>query len=299
MMPRSAALAVLGFLAVQEARTAEPVKLRPIVSVLADSKGDGLSRPEGVACDGKSLVVADTGNGRLVRYDTAGDDVSPKDEIVLPEVTYPIRVELDGAGGFYVLDGKTRRIARVGSDGGLSGFVAPEAGPPPAPVVPRSVRVGPGGELHVLDIASARVLVVDRSGKTVRQVGYPEGTGFVSDVAVDAAGRIFLVDSVGSRLLVADKGATTAGPLTGILREDLDFAVAITVDPMGRLFVADQNGGGIVIFGQDGAFLGRQAGVGWGDGELRYPASLCADGKGRLWVADRENDRVQGFVVTP
>jgi hypothetical protein len=36
---------------------------------------------------------------------------------------------------------------------------------------------------------------------------------------------------------------------------------------------------------------------GWKDGFLRYPAQLCVNDKGEVYVADRENSRVQIFTV--
>lgn len=297
---RARAIATLaGALAPLLAVPGEPVKLRPIAAVLSGAGGTPLSRPEGVACAPGSLVVADTGNGRVVRYDVGEDGAVPKEEFRIVEVPDPIRIELDAGGGLLVLDGRSRRIARVGPGGGFLGLVAAEVGSPPAAVAARSLRRGADGSLYVLDAASARVHVLDARGSPLRSVAFPRETGFVSDLAVDAAGRIYLVDSAGSRLLVADASDSTARPLTGSLRAELDFAVAIAVDRAGRLFVADQNGGGIVIFGADGAFLGRQGQMGWAVGEMRYPAALCADGEGKLFVADRENDRVQIFAVFP
>ncbi len=294
-----AVAALSGALVPLPAAAAEPVKLRPIAAVLAGADGAPLSRPEGVACAPGALVVADTGSGRVVRYDVGEEAATPREEFRIVEAPYPIRVELDAGGGLLVLDGRSRRIARVGPDGGFLGSVAAEAGSPPAAVAARSVRRGADGSLYVLDAASALVRVFDARASQLRSVAFPAGTGFVSDLAVDPAGRIYLVDSTGSRLLVADASDPVARPLTGDLRGELDFAVAIAADRAGRLFVADQNGGGIVIFGADGAYLGRQGQMGWALGELRYPSAVCADGEGRLYVADRENDRVQVFAVSP
>jgi hypothetical protein len=53
-----------------------------------------------------------------------------------------------------------------------------------------------------------------------------------------------------------------------------------------------------VILGADGSFRGRQAGTGWKEGSLRYPSGLCAGPAGTIFVADRENGRVQMFAVS-
>jgi hypothetical protein len=63
------------------------------------------------------------------------------------------------------------------------------------------------------------------------------------------------------------------------------------------VFVVDTHGGGIVMFGSDGSFHGRQAGFGWLDGQLRWPAALCIGDHGALAVADRENNRIATFLI--
>jgi len=131
----------------------------------------------------------------------------------------------------------------------------------------------------------------------VRQIAFPQPHGFVSDLAVGAKDTVFLLDSVEKRLYVAARDATAAIPLTGSMREDMDFPAAIAADDRGRLLVADQNGGGIVILGQDGSFRGRQSAFGWKEGFLRYPGELCLDANGTLFVADRENNRIQVFLT--
>jgi len=59
----------------------------------------------------------------------------------------------------------------------------------------------------------------------------------------------------------------------------------------------DENGGGVVIVGQDGAFLGRQLAMGWTEGLLYYPSQMCLTEKGAVFIADRGNSRVQFFSI--
>jgi hypothetical protein len=46
---------------------------------------------------------------------------------------------------------------------------------------------------------------------------------------------------------------------------------------------------------QDGSFLGKQLATGWTEGLLYYPAQARINERGELFVADRENSRVQVF----
>jgi sugar lactone lactonase YvrE len=277
---------------------AQAVKLRTGPSIAIDSKGGGLLGPRGVACGVNLLAVADTGNGRFVLYDLGDRLYTPKSEFAVAELAVPVAVHFDAKGGLLALDGKTRRIGRVDVEGTFRGFVTFESPGGPTPVI-RDFAVGRDGSLYVLDIAGGRVLVAAEDGKVVRQVALPAECRAPSGVAVDASGKLFVTDAAGPRLYAAAKDATTMAPITGRLGDDMDFAGALAVDRQGRVFVVDTHGGGIVVFGNDGSFRGRQSGFGWLDGQLRWPSSLCIGEAGYLAVADRENNRVSTFVLAP
>jgi len=73
----------------------------------------------------------------------------------------------------------------------------------------------------------------------------------------------------------------------------------IVVAPNGDIFVADGHGGDtnarIVKFSKDGTFITAWGRKGTGPGEFQTPHGIAMDSAGRLYVADRENDRVQIF----
>ena len=277
---------------------AQGVKLRATPSVYLDSKGSNLLAPQGVACRARQLAVADTGNGRFVLYDLGDRMATPQAEFAVAELSNPVEIHFDPKGNLLALDGKSRKIGRVGVDGTFQGFVAIESGGGPSPVT-RGFAVGAEGSLYVLDVAGGRVLVTMGEGKFVRQILLPPDCRAPSGVAVDATGKVFVADSAGPRLYAAAKDQATMAPITGSLREDMDFAGALAVDGQKHVFVLDEHGGGIVMFGSDGSFRGRQGGFGWLDGQLRWPASLCVGEDGFLAVADRENNRIVTFLIAP
>jgi len=73
----------------------------------------------------------------------------------------------------------------------------------------------------------------------------------------------------------------------------------VFVGPTGDIFVADGHGGEsnarIVKFSKDGKFLKAWGRKGSGPGEFDTPHSLAMDSRGRLFVADRGNSRIQIF----
>lgn len=74
---------------------------------------------------------------------------------------------------------------------------------------------------------------------------------------------------------------------------------AIAIAPNGDLFVADGHGGNsnarIVKFNKNGKFIKTWGKKGTAHGEFDTPHALAFDSKGRLFVADRANDRIQIF----
>lgn len=289
--------ACLGFSFCAGAWAAEPVKLKLMAPVYVDGKGAAIKQPEGVSCRGNSLLVADAGNGRVLRYAMTGDAWTPGAEITMPQLPYPIRVDMNSKGEIFALDGRNRRIVRVAPSGEFQGYVNPPADFP-GTVVPRSFRIDKNDNLLVLDVYSARVLVMDPSGKVLREIPFPKEYGFFSDLAVDAGGNILLIDSIGKRVYKAAKDATAISPLSEGMGKVVSFPTAIATDSRGTIYVVDQNGSGIVILGPDGSFRGRRLSMGWKEGFLRFPAQMCISDSGNVFIADRGNNRIEAFQIT-
>ena len=73
----------------------------------------------------------------------------------------------------------------------------------------------------------------------------------------------------------------------------------VVVAPNGDIFVADGHDAGsnarIVKFSKDGKFIKTWGKPGSAPGEFNVPHSLAFDSRGRLFVADRGNNRIQIF----
>jgi len=294
----AAAVLIVALVAAAPAMAAEALKLRHAATLYADAEKVPLRFPQGVGCGaGDAFLVADSGNGRVLRMEVSGTLVRVTGVVQLPEIAYPIRVDGDAAGALVVLDGRSRRLARVRADGSFGGWIdVPRAGGAAAPVI-RSFALGAGGAVIAADVAGRRVVQISKPGAIERSIEIPAAVLGLADVAIDSRGSIFALDGVGRRIWVVRPGETAFTPLSGSLSEDLDLPGALDVDPSGRLLVADLNGGGVVILGPDGSFRGRQLAYGWKDSHLRYPSDLCMGGRGLMAIADRENQRVQVFYV--
>jgi DNA-binding beta-propeller fold protein YncE len=273
------------------------VKFRYITSLYLDDKGSALKQPEGVACNNESaLIVADTGNGRLLRYTFEEGAVRTGTvEIKVNQQAYPIKIEMNSKGEIFTYDRKHRRIIRFSPGGQFKGYFDLTGLPSPSSYVLRSFTLDMNDNVYVLDILSQRVVVLSPEGKYLHQIKFPENYGFFSDVAVDFKGTVLLVDSVRGVVFSAANSAASFTPLTESLKEYVRFPASLATDSRGRIYLVDRNGGSIIILGQDGSFLGRQSGLGWKEGRLNYPSQVCINNRGEIFVADTRNNRVQVF----
>ncbi len=275
---------------------AETAKLRHFQSVYFDDRGGGMKQPEGLACNDKAvLIVGDTGNDRLLQYTFQDKAVKAGTEIKIPQLTNPIRNQINSKGEIFSLDGKQRRIVRLSPAGEFKDTLNPEGIPSPSSFVPRSFKIDSSDNIYILDIFSGRVLVLGPDGKYQRHIEFPKNYGFFSDLAIDPKGNVLLIDSVKRAVFSAPRDAKEFTPLGGSLKEYLSFPTYITTDNRGTIYVVDENGSGIVILGPDGSFLGRQLTMGWNEGLLYYPSQMCINDKGEVFIADRGNNRVQIF----
>lgn len=189
------------------------------------------------------------------------------------------------------------------------------------------IDIGPDGHVWAYDRCGANtcvgsnvapVLKFDRSsGKMLASLGagmfnFPHG------LHVDRDGNVWVTDGQGNKegtrghqvfkfspqgkvlLTLGKAGVAGSGPDT--FNEPNDVITA----PNGDIFVSDghsgQNpnpppntNGRIVKFTKDGKYIKEWGRLGSGPGEFRTPHALAFDSRGRLFIADRGNHRIQIF----
>jgi sugar lactone lactonase YvrE len=171
----------------------------------------------------------------------------------------------------------------------------------------------------------APVLEFDASGKLLKSFGaglfvQPHG------IAIDAAGNVWVTDDQGAagkghqvfkfspegKVLLTLGKAGVAGDGPDAFNQPTDVAIApdgdifvadghvqVQTRPNGELFVAEGPGPNpnarIVKFSKDGRFVKTWGKKGAGRGDLDGPHGLAFDSRGRLFVADRTNSRIEIF----
>ena len=156
------------------------------------------------------------------------------------------------------------------------------------------------------------ILQFDTSGRLLRSFGRGMVAG-PHKITVDRAGDIWVTDhgtapgkghqvlkfSPDGKLLMRLGTPGVAGPGLDQFDQPTDVAIA----PNGDFFVADgQSGRGdatgnarIMKFNKDGKFLKTWGRKGMGPGEFDVVHALALDSQGRLFVGDRQNNRLQIF----
>lgn len=117
-------------------------------------------------------------------------------------------------------------------------------------------------------------------------------------IATDDAGRVYVADSGTGRVEVYDNAESGNAFLRTVGDGLLACPVGIRLDNRGRIYVADSCRDAILMFDSlvDGGPLRRQFGVsGTRLGELATPRFLAVDRSARVYVAERDNVRVQAW----
>jgi hypothetical protein len=276
---------------------AEAIKLKYAYTLYDDGKGNGLREPQGVACGTDSLVVADSGNARIVIYSLKSGDATGGKEIKIPEIVYPVQVKISSMGDIFVLDARSRKVVRLNHEGAFLRYVDLGSALTESMMVPVCIDLDNDDNLFILDVGNGRVLVFSADGKFQRQIEFPKEYGFITEMAVDQKGVIYIVDSVTATLYSNAQDPSVFSSISSSLKEDLKFAGGMTIDnSTGMIYISDQNSGGIVVVGRDGTLRSRLLDFGWNLGSVRYPSQICLDKSSDLFIADRGNNRIEAFV---
>jgi len=171
-----------------------------------------------------------------------------------------------------------------------------------------SVQPDARGNIWVFHRKDPPILEFDTSGKLVRSFGAGmfvqphgltidhDGNIWVTDQsAKDGKGEQAIKFSPEGRILMTLGKAGIAGSGPEMFNGPCDVAVAAN----GDIFVADGHGGDtnarVVKFSKDGKFIKAWGKKGSGPSEFDTLHRLAMDSRGRLFVADRGNNRIQIF----
>ena len=163
----------------------------------------------------------------------------------------------DGLNGM-ISEGKVTRVEPEHRAPGASGYTAVYGPPGCYSCGAHSVRVDPDGYIWVADAGAHAVYKMNAQGRVILQLG--------------------------------TKGESGTDSAHFNLPTDVAFA------PNGDIYVSDGYAGARVVkFSADGEYLLEWGKRGTGPGEFGLPHNLVVDAKGRVYVTDRDNQRIQVF----
>jgi len=171
---------------------------------------------------------------------------------------------------------------------------------------PSAVAVDSHDNVYVYQRGDPPVLVFDRGGNLIGQ--WPRKDGAPADAHLIYVGpddAVYLADRDAHQILkyttdgelVMSLGVRDRAELQAPFNHPADICVAPPGSPLaGEIYVADGYGNSSIHrFSADGDYIKSFGSPGSGSGEFRVPHSVRVSADGRVYVADRENNRVQVF----
>jgi DNA-binding beta-propeller fold protein YncE len=161
------------------------------------------------------------------------------------------------------------------------------------------IRVGPDGNLWLIDVAGHKMLKMSTEGRVLMVIGgvgnapegndSPDGFNRPTNIAFAPNHAFFISDGyVNSRVVKYSKNGdfVTKWGRKGTGDGEFNLVHDVVFDKRGRLYVADRNNERIQIFDQNGKFLGKWTDIGapWG---IDYYAP-----EDSIYMVDGKNDRL-------
>jgi DNA-binding beta-propeller fold protein YncE len=257
-----------------------------------------------VAPSGK-VYVADTSNGRVQRFSSAGVSelewgAYPGDGV--PDV--PSGIAVDSSDNVYITKKATDTILKFAADGTFLGELSSHGNTDGKLDDPAALDIGPDGNLYVADTTNQRIQKLDTSGGYLAQWGsLGSGDGFVNDpsgIAVDpASGNVYVADTGNNRIEEFTAGGLFVRKWGQYGNEDGNFKSpkGLAIDGSGHVWVADSANNRIQEFSSTGTFIARFGSSGSADQNMSAPSDVGFDDEGTLWVVDKGHNRIQRFTT--
>lgn len=267
----------------------------------------GLSTPTGVAvtADGSRVYVAQSGGPQTVAIlDSRDQKIGELKPPASEQANHtPVYVAVDPATqDVYVSDRMTGKIYIYSPEGIYRRTFDPGKELSDTGWLPLGIGFGRDGTMYVTDLRlPASVHVFGPDGKPVRTIRPDKDPlNFPNGVWPDGNGNIYVTDSNNGRLRIfSSDGREIGGIARGAREGDLGLPRGIAIDDSGRVFVVDTSAHGVNIYKVLGAddrkplFLARFGVQGSADGAFQFPNGIAVDARGRVYVTDMANNRIQ------
>jgi DNA-binding beta-propeller fold protein YncE len=252
------------------------------------------------------VIVADTYNHRIQKFDTSGNFIAKwgSEGAADGQFEFPIGLALDASDNVWVADSNHHRIQKFDSSGMfLAKFGGIEGSGDGEFEYVEDVVVDPAGNFYVVDYYNGRIQKFDSSGAFLTKwgsVGSGDGQfNNPADIVMDETGNLYVADVGNHRVQKFDSAGNLLAKwdLSTIGDGSFEFTpFGLTVDS-GHVFVTDAGSySRVVVFAEDGTYLTQWGSEGTGDGQMHSPRGVAVDTDGNVYVVDyHPNDRVEKF----
>ncbi len=232
------------------------------------------------APDGTLYVVTSSG---LAAFDSSGRRVNA------PTAVEPHAIAFDDAGSAFV----ARRGGVTAPGGRLLTLDVPKPDG-----TRRVLEEIPGLALN----SRGEILTIDSNGRTVARFSR-EGTylssfsaGVAERLAVDVNDTIAALGREGATVVLMNPDGTVIRRLTAKgAGYQFENPADLAFDPFGHLYVLDRSGRCVFVFNGAGRLVTRFSVPERAPGALRKPTAFALDASGRLFIFDRDAERVQVY----
>ncbi len=274
----------------------------------AGSANGEFSSPLGVAVNSIGrILVADTDNSRIQKFDTTGEHIQSfgGQGSVNGQFIQPSGITVNSADKIIVADTSNHRIQIFDSAGnhlqsfGSEGFSNGQFSNP------TGIATDSTNRIIVADTSNHRIQIFDSTGNHIQSFGSFGTTDGLfrnpSGIAINSAGQILVADTENNRIQIFDSAGNhlqsfgSVGAANGQFFEPL----GIEVDSADRILVVDSSNHRIQIFDSTGNHLQSFGSVGPFSGQFINPSGIAIDSADRILVADTSNHRIQIFRGSP
>jgi DNA-binding beta-propeller fold protein YncE len=266
----------------------------------------GVAHPMGVAVtpSGERIYVTESDGAHVVRiFNRSGKQIGtlqpPKS---VPGAHVPVYVAIDPlTQDVYVSDRPSRAIYIYDAQGAYRRSFAPR-GNLGGGWAPLGIAFGPDGTLYATDVSGPnhRILAFGRDGTLLRAVGAPGQFLFPNGVAVGPQGAVLATDSNHGRLVALNGAGDTVWSIgRGGSAGDLGLPRGIAIADGPRLYVVEATAHEVKVYSLDGSgarpprYIGSFGVEGLANGAFEFPNGVATDARARIYVTDRENNRLQ------
>lgn len=246
-------------------------------------QGSRLDHPMGIAITPSgAILVADSGNARLVAYDSNGVELKVWP---LPAGSRPVGLAVWPDGRVLVADFTGDRLLLLSARGDLIDIWG-ETGEDPGQLKgPSGVALTGSGGAIVVEFMGQRVQELDARGQFLRFIDGGESG------RLHATGRPPSADAMDMNMDMPSHGPA------GNEHQLFSFPSDAVIAPDGTLYITDTHHYEILVFDADRKLRGAWGQKGSAAGQWEVPVGLAVDAAGNLYVADSANFRIQG--ITP